>query len=82
MIIYLGTEIDYKLASHLEIGKTIILTGWNSDFYLSIGYLVTISYGALVATAVTEEICDGFVVTGIDHKLAGTWALGKIDILL
>ena len=77
MNIYLGTEIDDKLAGNLELGKTIVLTGWNSDFTLSIGLLVTISNGDTVASIFTAAIGGGFADVEIDDKLAGTWALGN-----
>ena len=46
-------------------------------FSLSIGALVTILTGALVATTVTSEIGYGFLGTEIDDKISGNLALGK-----
>ena len=55
---FLGTGIDDddKLEDTLSLGKTVVVTGWNFNFSLSIGVLVTISSGDFVATTVTSEI--------------------------
>ena len=41
-------------------------------FYFSIGDLVTILTSAIVSTAVTAAIGDGFLHVEIDDKLSGT----------
>ena len=46
-------------------------------FYFSIGDLVTISTGALVATTVTALIVDGCLGTKITDKIAGTLTFGR-----
>ena len=72
---FLGTKIYDKLADTLAFGKTVLVTDWNSDFYLSVGLLVTISTGDLVATTVTASIVYAFLDVKIDDKLARTLAL-------
>ena len=39
---FLGTEIDDKLAGTLALGKNLLVTGRNGDFYFSIGAIVSI----------------------------------------
>ena len=56
---FLGTEIDDKIARSLALGKNVVVTGWNCVFSFSIGALVLILTGGLVATKVTSEIGDG-----------------------
>ena len=46
-------------------------------FSFSIGNLVPILTGALVAAKVYAEIGDHFLGTELDYKLAGTLSLGK-----
>ena len=74
---FIGKEIGGKLEGTFTLGKTIVLPGWKSGFYLSIGDLVTISSGALVSTTVTLVICDDLLDVEIDNTIADTWALGK-----
>ena len=57
----IGTAIDDKLAGYLSLGKTIVVTGWYCVSFFSIVSLVTIITGAIVSTAVTEAIGDGFL---------------------
>ena len=58
-------------------GKNLVVTGWNCDFSLSIGILVKISTGDLVATTDTAEVGDGFLDVEIHDKIAGTWVLER-----
>ena len=66
---FLGTEIDDKLADTLSLGKNVVVTGLNIYFTFSIGLLVTIPAGDLVAKTVTTEIGDVFLDVEIDDKL-------------
>ena len=54
---------DNKLAGTLALFKTVVVTGLNGDFPLSIGALVTISTSDLVTTRVTASMCYGFLDT-------------------
>ena len=66
---FLGTGIDDKLEVTLALGKTWIVTGWNCDFPLSIGLIVKISHGSLVANIVNAVIGDGLFDVEIYVKL-------------
>ena len=73
---------DNKLAGTLALVKTVVVTGWNGKFSISIGALVTISTIVLVSNTVTAEIGDGFLDVDIYDKLSGTLSLGKTGIFV
>ena len=67
---FLGTEIDDKLAGYLALVKTVVVTGLKKN--LSVGSLVTISTGSLVAT-----ICTSAIVNSLDVSI-GYESLGDV----